>query len=154
MHIGRDHRQAHRTTKSLLTMRTHQVQSTLVQIVDRGFHGRLLTTNPRKARVRFSVLVYLTSATFLRHDHQFQILRQGIAVQFRGIPRIHTARSQRRITHLGLPYKIHDHGRIRPLVEHLVAINVLMLILQYAHGQPQPRQHPALPLLIQRVCSS
>ena len=35
MHVGRDHRERHRATKPLLTMRTNQVQSALVQIVDR-----------------------------------------------------------------------------------------------------------------------
>ena len=48
----------------------------------------------------------------------------------------------------------HDHVLVSCFPLDVVAQNELVLIFQHAYRHPQLRTTPALPLLIQRVCSS
>ena len=56
-------------------------------------------------------------AALLRHDHSDPNFAAISEVEYRGVPRVHIVRNQRRIQRLGLGQKIHDHRRICPFTQ-------------------------------------
>ena len=60
VHIGGHHGLSHRAIESLLTMGAHQIQAAVIQVVDRGFHRRMLLAHFNECRIGLTSPVGLT----------------------------------------------------------------------------------------------